>query len=156
MAKKRFSQRKGQKQSSDDLLFRKKEFKYRGNSLEELQALSLDELKKLLPARARRSVERGFSERHQKLLEKIKKTPLPEEGKKIKIIKTHSRDMLVLPNMVGYVLGVHNGKEYVEVRVRPRMVGHYLGEFALTRKPVSHGSPGIGASKSSMASASKK
>ncbi len=152
--KTRKSQRR--KQGSEELIFRKKEFSYRGKSLEELEAMKTEELMQLLPSRQRRSLKRGFNARRQKLLERIKETPKPEEGKKIRPIKTHSRDMIILPSMVGYIFGIHNGKEFVEVRVKPRMVGHYLGEFALTRKGVSHGSPGIGASKSSMASASKK
>jgi small subunit ribosomal protein S19 len=66
------------------------------------------------------------------------------------IVKTHIRDMVILPEMVGLTILVHNGKEFVPVEVRPEMIGHYLGEFAITNKPVRHGTPGIGASRSSM------
>jgi len=65
-------------------------------------------------------------------------------------IKTHARDMVILPEMVGLKILVHNGKEFVPVEVKPEMIGHYLGEFAITNKPVKHGTPGIGASRSSM------
>jgi small subunit ribosomal protein S19 len=65
-------------------------------------------------------------------------------------IKTHVRDMIILPEMVGIKIGVHNGKEFVTVEIKPEMIGHYLGEFAITNKPVRHGTPGIGASRSSM------
>jgi len=65
-------------------------------------------------------------------------------------IKTHARDMVVLPEMVGLTIHVHNGKEFVPVKIEPEMIGHYLGEFAITNKPVKHGTPGIGASRSSM------
>lgn len=65
-------------------------------------------------------------------------------------VKTHVRNMIILPEMVGLVIGVHNGKDFVQVEIKPEMIGHYLGEFAVTNKPVRHGTPGIGASRSSM------
>ena len=57
--------------------------------------------------------------------------------------------MIILPEMVGVKIGVYNGKEYTPVEVKPEMIGHRLGEFALTRKPVKHSSPGFGATRSS-------
>ncbi len=71
-------------------------------------------------------------------------------AKDTKPIKTHCRDMVILPEMVGLTLLVHNGKEFASVEVKPEMIGHYLGEFAITNKKVLHGTPGIGASRSSM------
>ena len=65
-------------------------------------------------------------------------------------IKTHVRDLIILPEMVGLKIMIHNGKEFVSVEMKPEMIGHYLGEFAITNKPVRHGTPGIGASRSSM------
>jgi small subunit ribosomal protein S19 len=65
-------------------------------------------------------------------------------------IKTHVRDIVILPEMVGMKILVHNGKEFLPVTIKPEMIGHYLGEFAITNKPVRHGTPGIGASRSSM------
>ena len=135
---------------------RRAEFKYHGFSEQELLNLSLEEFKKLVPARQRRSLERGFTELQKKLLEKIRKTPRAADGGKQKIIKTHARDMIILPEMIGYTINVHNGKEFVPVNIKPQMVGHYLGEFSHTRKPVTHGSPGIGASRSSMAVSGQK
>ncbi|MDH5788198.1 MAG: ribosomal protein S19 family protein, partial [Candidatus Bathyarchaeota archaeon] len=64
--------------------------------------------------------------------------------------KTHVRDMIILPEMVGTTLFVHNGKDFVQVEIKPEMIGHCLGEFAITNRPVKHGTPGIGASRSSM------
>jgi small subunit ribosomal protein S19 len=58
--------------------------------------------------------------------------------------------MIILPEMIGLTVGVHNGKDFVQVEIKPEMIGHYLGEFAITNKPVRHGTPGIGASRSSM------
>jgi len=120
----------------------RKEFRFRGYTLEELQKMSLAELAELFTARVRRHLKRGLTEQEKKLLEKIRKTPQD------KFIKTHCRDMIILPEMVGRTIGVHNGKEFVPVKIMPEMIGHRLGEFALTRKPVQHSGPGVGASKS--------
>jgi small subunit ribosomal protein S19 len=57
--------------------------------------------------------------------------------------------MIIFPEMVGLKIGVYNGQKFEIVEVRPEMIGHYLGEFSLTRRTVSHGSPGIGATRSS-------
>lgn len=121
---------------------RKEEFAYRGNSLEELQEMSLDELVEILPSRARRKIERGLSEEHEKFIEKVENG---DEGP----FRTHLRDMVVLPSFVGKVLMVHNGAGFERVDVEPDMVGHFLGEFALTRQNVEHTGPGVGATRSS-------
>jgi len=70
-----------------------------------------------------------------KLLKKIAKL---SPGDKT-VIKTWSRDSEISPEMVGFVFGVHNGKDFISVRVAEEMVGHRLGEFSLTRKFVKHG-----------------
>ena len=128
----------------------KKEFSYRGHSIEEVQGMSMDEFIKLLPSRKRRSLQRGLNPAQRKLLESIRRAKKNlKEGEK-PVTKTHSRDMVILPEMVGATLLVHNGKEFTSVEIAPEMIGHYLGEFAITNKPVRHGSPGIGASRSSM------
>lgn len=128
----------------------KKEFTYRGHSLEELQGMSMDEFIKLLPSRQRRSLQRGLASDQRILLENIRraKTGL-KEGEKAST-KTHARDMIILPEMVDVTILVHSGKEFTPVEITPEMIGSYLGEFAITNKPVRHGSPGIGASRSSM------
>ncbi len=127
-----------------------KEFRYKGYTLEELQKMPMDEFIKLLPARQRRSLLRGLTEAQRILLEKVRKAKKAlQEGKKI-VIKTHVRDMIILPEMVGLTIHVYNGKEFVPVEIKPEMIGHYLGEFAITCKPVKHGAPGVGASRSSM------
>ena len=79
---------------------------------------------------------------------KIKKL---KEGKISKIVKTHCRDLIILPEMVSITVHVYNGKEFVPVNIAENMIGHYLGEFAVTRKKVQHSAPGIGATKSSAA-----
>ena len=119
----------------------KKEFSYRGKSTDELKEMSLKQIAELFPARARRKIARGFSDEQKKLLNDIKK------GKKE--IKTHCRDMIILPEMVGILIKVHRGNKFEIVKIEEDMIGHYLGEFALTRNRVSHSAPGIGATRSS-------
>ena len=120
-----------------------KNFQYRGRSVDELKAMSMDEFINLLPSRMRRSLRRGLSNEQKIILERLRS----DNGKPI---KTHARDMVVLPEMVGKIILVHSGQEFVEVRINEKMLGHYLGEFVITNKLVRHGKPGIGASRSSM------
>jgi small subunit ribosomal protein S19 len=127
-----------------------KEFMYRGYTLVQLQSLSMDEFINLLPSRQRRSLHHGFAPEHRILLEKIRKAKENLRQGKPDTVKTHLRDMVILPEMVAITIGVHNGKDFVGVEIKPEMIGHYLGEFAITNKPVRHGTPGIGASRSSM------
>lgn len=126
-------------------------FKYKGYALEELQKMDLKQLMELIPARQRRSLKRGFTPMQEKLLKKIEKERKEfEKTGKLKPIKTHCRNMIVLPIMVDLLFGIHNGKEFVTVKIMPEMIGHRLGEFTLTRKRVQHSAPGIGATKSSL------
>jgi len=124
-----------------------KEFKYRGLTTEELQGKSLENLFQLLPARARRSLTRGITDQKRKLLEETK---LAKAGKLTTSIKTHLRDLIILPYMIGVTVNVFSGKEFLPVTVKPEMVGHYLGEYVMTNKRVVHGAPGVGASRSSL------
>jgi len=129
----------------------KKKLTYHGLELEELQAKSMDELVEILPARARRSIKRGFSEMQKKLLVRVKEARKEmDAGKKVKPIRTECRDMIILPDMVGLEFMVYNGKEFLPVVIEMEMIGQYLGEFALNRKPVKHSAPGIGATRSSL------
>lgn len=123
---------------------------YRGYTLDQLQSMSMDEFINLLPSRQRRSLHRGLTLEQRTLLEKMRKVKEIMRKGKSEIVKTHVRDMIILPEMVGLTFLVHNGKEFVPVEIKPEMIGHYLGEFAITNKPVKHGTPGIGASRSSM------
>jgi small subunit ribosomal protein S19 len=110
----------------------------------------MDEFINLLPSRQRRSLQRGLTAEQRILLEKLREAKeAQKQGKEVNL-KTHVRDLIVLPEMVGVKIQIHNGKEFVAVEMKPEMIGHYLGEFAVTNKPVRHGTPGIGASRSSM------
>lgn len=120
---------------------RKEEFTYHGYKVEDLQQMGMSELLPLMPARIRRRVNRGLSPGHEKLLREIR-----EDKDRI---RTHLRDMIILPEMVGKTIEIHDGKDFVPVEIQPEAVFHYLGEFALTRHRVSHGSAGIGATRSS-------
>ena len=127
-----------------------KEFSYRGHNLSSLIGMSMDEFINLLPSRQRRSLQRGLTSEQRILLEKLREAKeAQKQGKEVNL-KTHVRDLIVLPEMVGVKIHIHNGKEFVAVEIKPEMIGHYLGEFAITNKPVRHGTPGIGASRSSM------
>ena len=115
-----------------------------------LTGMSMDEFINLLPSRQRRSLQRGLTAEQRILLEKLREAKeAQKQGKEVNL-KTHVRDLIVLPEMVGVKIQIHNGKEFVAVEMKPEMIGHYLGEFAVTNKPVRHGTPGIGASRSSM------
>jgi small subunit ribosomal protein S19 len=127
-----------------------KEFSYRGHSLVSLTGMSMDEFINLLPSRQRRSLQRGLTPEQRILLEKLREAKeAQKQGKEVNL-KTHVRDLIILPEMVGVKIQIHNGKEFVAVEIKPEMIGHYTGEFAITNKPVRHGTPGIGASRSSM------
>ena len=124
-----------------------REFTYRGLSQKELEGLSLDKLLKLFPARIRRSLTRGINDNKRKLIGEIKAT---KEGKLKTPINTHLRDLIILPFMIGTTVNVYSGKEFVPVTITSEMVSHYLGEYVITNKRVSHGAPGVGASRSSL------
>jgi small subunit ribosomal protein S19 len=118
----------------------KKIFTYRGKTIDELKQYSLKELAELLPSRQRRSIVRGFNEEKQKIVKKLQSKDS---------IETHVRDMIVLPDFVGKTIKVHNGKEFMPVIIQEDMIGMFFGELAMTRKKVTHNSPGVGATKSS-------
>lgn len=129
------------RKSTSRLPKRKGEFTYRGNSIEQLQKLSLEEFAKLLPAKERRSIKRGLSDGQKNILQQFR------DGRDS--IRTHYRNMIIIPEMVGKNIEVHNGTKFVKIEIQPEMVGHRFGEFALTRSRVSHGSAGVGATRSS-------
>jgi small subunit ribosomal protein S19 len=124
-----------------------KKFEFRGLALEEVEKLSLDKMLKLLSSRQRRSLRRGITDAKRKLIEEIKAS---KNGKNKNPIKTHLRDLVILPFMVGATIQVFSGKEFVPITIMPEMIGHYLGEYVITNKRVVHGAPGVGASRSSL------
>jgi len=121
----------------------KKEFTYRGKNIETLKALSITEFAELVPARQRRSLKRGLTDQHKILLKKIKKQD--------NNLKTHCRDFVILPIMIGMTIKIYNGKEFKPVIITEEMIGHYTGEMTYNRKKIAHSSPGVGATRSSSA-----
>jgi len=116
-------------------------FTLRGKTIEELQKMSIEDFAKLLPSRQRRALMRGFNDKEKKFLERLRKSNKP--------VKTHLREMVIIPEMVNKKILIHNGKEWLSIDIRPESVGHRLGEFALTRKRVLHSAPGVGATRAS-------
>lgn len=121
-----------------------RKFTFRGKTLEELEKMSLKDFAKLLNSRQRRSLTRGLTVQQKKLLKKIRAA----KGKDV-IIRTQVRDMIIIPEMIGVKMGIHNGKEYMTVTIDESKLGRYLGEFAMTRGKVKHSAPGLGATRSS-------
>ena len=124
-----------------------KEFNFKGKSTEELNKISNDELFNLLNSRQRRSLKRGLSDNKKKLIGEIK---LAKKGELKNQIKTHQRDLIILPYMLGVTINVYSGKEFTPITLSAEMIGHYIGEYVITNRKVSHGAPGVGASRSSL------
>nr|ALS05171.1 40S ribosomal protein S15 [Paracalanus parvus] len=128
--------------------FRK--FTYRGVDLDQLLDMNNEGLMELFTCRIRRKFTRGLKRKPMALIKKLrkKKKECPP-NEKPDIVKTHLRNMIVVPEMTGSIVGVYNGKVFTQVEIKPEMIGHYLGEFSISYKPVKHGRPGIGATHSS-------
>lgn len=120
-----------------------KQILYYGKTIDELKGMSIQDFAQIAPARARRTIKRGFSDAEKQFLKVLEQNKPDTE--------THCRDMIILPSMVGRVIKVHNGKEWARLDITIDMIGHRLGEFSQTRKKVSHSAPGIGATRSSAA-----
>lgn len=143
-----------------------KEFEYRGVPIADLEKMQLDKVVVMLNARQRRSLRRGVTDGKRRLVARIRsaKKAAAEGGAAADApppkaaaaaagsggIRTHLRDLIVLPFMVGATVNVFNGKEFKPVEIKPEMIGHYIGEYSLTSRRVSHGAPGVGASRSSL------
>ncbi|MCK5624659.1 ribosomal protein S19 family protein [Candidatus Pacearchaeota archaeon] len=128
---------------------KKKEFKYKGMSIEELKKLDVREFAKYLRSRQRRTVLRQF----QKIEDFINRSK--EKERKDKRIKTHQRDLVIVPQMVGMKISIHNGNTFVLVDVTGEMLGHKFGEFAPTRNRVKHSSAGVGGTKGTRSKSKK-
>ncbi len=136
------SRRKQRKKKGAIQARRRKEFTYRGFTMGELLEMPFDEVLGLMPSRVRRTFVRGLNEEQKVTFDKIAKS---EE----EVVRTHRRDIPVVPAFVGKKVAIYNGKEFKEVEIKPEMIGHYLGEFAMTRRSVTHSGPGVGATRSS-------
>merc|ERR1712117_261932 len=128
--------------------FRK--YTFRGVDLDQLLDMSSEQLMELFHCRARRRLNRGLKRKPMTLIKRLRKAK-KEAGplEKPEVVRTHLRDMIIVPEMIGSIVGVYNGKTFNQVEIKPEMIGHCLGEFSITYKPVKHGRPGIGATHSS-------
>lgn len=135
------SRRKLRKKRSQIQARRKKEFTYRGYTMDELLKLPFAEIIELLPARARRTYIRGMNPEQESFIRRLRASEGP--------VRTHRREIPILPEFVGKTVQIYNGKDFMTVDIKPEMIGHYLGEFALTRKGVRHSGLGVGATRSS-------
>merc|ERR1712227_414454 len=128
-----------------------KRFSYRGIELNDLLELSINDFSQQVNARARRRIARGGLKkpRQAHLLERLRKAKklVTEDDPKPPVVKTHVRNMIIVPEMIGSMVGVYNGKTFNQVEIKPEMVGMYLGEFSITYKPVNHQKKGLGGTK---------
>ncbi|AYO42417.1 40S ribosomal protein S15 [Malassezia restricta CBS 7877] len=123
--------------------FRK--FSYRGVDLDDLLDMSNEDFVKLVHARARRRFSRGLKRRPMALIKKLRKAKKEAQpNEKPAVVRTHMRDMIVVPEMIGSMIGVYNGKVFTTVEIKPEMTGHYLGEFAISYIPTRHGKGSLG------------
>lgn len=135
------ARRKMRKKKSQIQARRKKEFTYRGHTMDELLKLPFADIIELLPARARRTYIRGLNTEQEAFVRRLRASDRP--------VRTHRREIPVLPEFVGKTVHVYNGKEFSPVDIKAEMIGHALGEFAMTRKSVRHSGLGVGATRSS-------
>ncbi|MBU4070287.1 MAG: 30S ribosomal protein S19 [Nanoarchaeota archaeon] len=122
---------------------RKKEFTYKGLTIEELKKLDVREFAKFLNSRQRRTILRNFQE-VENFINRSK-----EKIKKNKKVKTHQRDLVIVPQMIGMKIGVYNGNNFITTEITGEMLGHKFGEFAPTRTRVKHSKSGVGSTKGS-------
>lgn len=130
---------------------RKKEFTYRGFTFEQLLKMGSEDplgnpynenLINIMPSRIRRTLKRGFNEEQKTFILRLLKGNKP-------LLKTHHRDIPILPRFVGKKIQVHNGRDWKIIELKSEMIGHYIGEFVLTRRFEKHSGPGVGATRSS-------
>jgi len=123
----------------------RKEFTFKGKNMQELNELSIDQFADLCDSRIKRSLKKGVDKKIMKKVRIVKGNP------KAKPIRTHRRDLIIIPEMVGIRFAIHRGNTFETLEVTEKMLGHYVGELVFTRKRLQHGKAGIGATKSSTA-----
>lgn len=128
-----------------EVILKSKDVYYRGQLLSDLKKMSVREVARYLPSRSRRSVLRNFDV-YEKFIQRCARTLAAK-----KKVRTHLRDFVIVPQLVEYTIGIHNGKAFTDITITPAMIGHRLGEFAFTRSKVVHGTAGLGATKGSKA-----
>lgn len=95
--------------------------------------LSSEQLRDVVHARARRRFNRGLKRKPMGLIKKLRKAKQEAKpNEKPDLVKTHLRNMIIVPEMIGSVVGIYSGKEFNQVEIKPEMVGHYLAEFSIS------------------------
>jgi ribosomal protein uS19 len=138
--------------------FAQRNYMFRGKTLEELKSMEVPEFVKLLSAQRRRFIARCFQVQHVRLIKKLKdarESIKDQTGAKPPVVKTHLRSMVILPEFVDNVIGIYNGKDFVEVQIKPEMIGHVLADFAMPKRIVKHNKAGVGATRGSSATSLK-
>jgi len=121
----------------------KKQNTFRGKTIDELKSMEIREFAKYLTSRQKKYLLRQFQEVEDFLNRSQKKLA------KNKPIRTHQRDLVVVPGMIGMRIQIHNGRAFTPVDVTWGMLGHKFGEFSPTRGRIKHGKAGLGATKGS-------
>ncbi|KAF7121475.1 hypothetical protein RHSIM_Rhsim13G0165600 [Rhododendron simsii] len=125
----RGSRRRGRSRSS-----------YSGELIWTFCSTEIFEFVKLFTARARRRFQRGLTRNPMALNNKLHKAKREAPvGEKPNLVKTHLHNMIIVPERIGNVIGVYNGKTFNQVDIKPQMNGHDLAEFSISYKPVKHG-----------------
>ena len=119
----------------------------KGVEEEDVPSIGMEEFMKILGSRERRTMRRlKQNPKLKQFYEKVRKIRAKNPKK---LIKTHIRDAIILPEMVGLTFGVYNGKEFKRVEISIRKVGKRLGDFAHSTSRVLHSGPGVGATRGS-------
>lgn len=138
--------------------FAQRNYTFRGKTLDDLKKMELPDFVQLLGTKRKRFISRCFSVQHVHLINKLRKAREEVEGvagARPPVVKTHLRSMVILPEFVDNVIGIYNGKEFVEVQIKPEMIGHVLADFSMAKRVVKHSKAGVGATRSSSATSLK-
>ena len=137
--------------------FAQRNYTFRGKTLDDLREMEIPDFVKLLNSKRRRYISRDFGIQHVHLIKKLKaaRDAVKGPGERPATVRTHLRSMVILPQFVDNVVGIYNGKEFVEVQIKPEMIGHVLADFSMSKKVVKHSKAGVGATRSSSATSLK-
>ena len=120
---------------------------WRGIEESKVADVTMDQFMEMATSRERRTLKRlNSNPRLKKFMEKVRETKKKDPKK---MIKTHMREAIILPEWFGLTFGVYNGKEYKKVEITLHKIGRRLGDFAHSTGRVLHSGPGVGATRGS-------
>ena len=123
---------------------------YRGVEIDKLLEMDLKQVIGMFKSGQRRRFKRGVHPKYDRLTKKIKQAvKVTPHGEKPKAVKTHLRNAIIMPEMVGGIAEVYSGKYWNPVEIKADMIGQYLAEYSMSYKPVKHGKVGHGATRGS-------